>query len=94
MKDAKNNLMKDLLTNSIVAITQFQAAFANVDQIVPRSGSHSTTDIIEPEIKHPFWRMFSIYKNIEQNIGDFIENYSFYYDFVYTSIGTKDSWSY
>ena len=55
MKDAENNLMKDLLTNSIVAITQFQAAFANVDQIVPRSGSHSTTDIpIEPEIKHPF----------------------------------------
>ena len=49
--------MKDLLTNSIVAITQFQAAFANVDQIVPTSGSHSTTDIIEPAIKNAFWKI-------------------------------------
>ena len=51
---ADDDLIKDLLTNSIVAITQFQAAFANIEQVIPRSGSHSTTDITEPEIKHHF----------------------------------------
>ena len=47
------NQYKDLLTNSIVAITQVQAAFANVQQILP---IQSTADITSSEIKNPFWR--------------------------------------
>ena len=54
MKYADNNLMKNLLTNSKVAFIKFQAAFAIVDKILPRSGSHLTIDIIEPDTKHPF----------------------------------------